>query len=422
MPGLVPANLRCAHKVDPLGVEPDRVRFSWALAGEGKGRQQTAYEVLVGPTGPGAEDVEIWDSGRCEGSDSTDIAYEGVPLAPAQRYEWKVRVWDEEGNGGPWSRAGYFETALGARGWQAEWVGLGADHGPHEAPSGDGPVDAVALAMKPAQYLRRAFALGRPVRSARLYVTALGVYQVTLNGTEPGDAVLAPGWTDYAKRVLYQTYDVTDLLVRGDNIIGAVIADGWACSFFGFDAKRPGAHYARCPELLLQLAVRFVDGSELTVVTDDEWKGSTGSIIHADLLMGERRDLNRELEGWDRPGFDSSSWRRARSRPLGATPLVADPGPPIRVTEDVQAKSIDRQPDGELVVDFGQNLAGWVRLRAEERPGTNVRVRHGEVLAADGSLYIDNLRTARQIDQYVTARPSRSSSRVSHFTAFVMQG
>ena len=326
-PGLAAANLRCAHKLDPLGVEPDRVRFSWALVGEGRARHQTAYQIVVGASLGPSDDVPAWDSGRRESANSSDVPYGGAPLAPAQRYEWRARVWDESGQQGPWSPTARFETSLGDLGWEADWVGLGAKVGPVEAPSGEGPVDAVALAMQPAQYLRRAFALDKPVRSARLYVTALGVYEVSINGKRVSDAVLAPGWTDYAKRILYQTHDVTDLLVGGDNVVGAVIADGWACSFFGFDGKRPGAHYARYPELLLQLVVCFADGSELTVSTDTEWRGSTGAVVHADLLMGERRDLTKEAKGWDRPGFDSSSWRRAHCRPRGAVPLVARSGP-----------------------------------------------------------------------------------------------
>jgi alpha-L-rhamnosidase len=402
---LVPTNLRCGHKVEPLGVELDRARFSWSLSGAGPGRYQTGYQLVVVPEGRGPDGRSSWDSGRRDGTDSCDIAYEGSALASAQRYEWNVRVWDERGHEGPWSAPAHFETGLVPGDWEAQWVGLGADHGPHQAPTEEGPVDPVALAMKPAQYLRRPFALDKPVHSGRLYVTALGVYRVSINGSRVGDAVLAPGWTDYAKRILYQTFDVTGLLARGDNVLGAVIADGWACSFYGFDGKRPGAHYARYPELLSQLTVRFVDGSEVTISTDDEWTGSTGAVVYADLLMGERRDMAKEPDGWDRPGFGSSSWRRVLCRPRSKASLVADPGPPVRVIEEIPAKTISRRPSGKLLVDFGQNLAGWVRLRVEEPPGTDVRVRHGEVLTPGGDLYVDNLRTARQTDRYLTSRP-----------------
>jgi alpha-L-rhamnosidase len=404
---LQPVGLRCAHKDEPLGVEAGRARFSWRVVGGGEGRRQTAYQVRVGRD---ADDLArdsggLWDSGLVESGGSTDVAYGGPLLGPARRYHWKVRVWDEAGRGGPWSAGSWFETALDrAKGWRdCYWIGLGRDHNPVDPPLPDDTVDAVVLAMGPAPYLRRTFALDKPVSSARLYATALGIYQLSLNGGQVSDSVLAPGWTDYARRLLYQTYDVTDLIVTGDNVLGAIVADGWACGFYAFDAKRAGAHYARDPQLLAQLVVTFDDGSERRLVTDSGWECSTGALAYADLLMGERRDPAREPMGWDRPGYDSSSWRPVSCRQTGDDTLVADPGPPVRMTEELSAKSVVRAPGGELIVDFGQNIAGWARLQVDGAAGAVIRVRHGEVLAADGSLYVDNLRTARQTDVFVMA-------------------
>ncbi len=367
--GLVPLDLRCAHKQNPLGVEPDRARFAWrcAAAGPGTGaptgRWQSAYQVMVGLDGGDLEPGALsWDSGRVTAQASTDVAYGGAPLRPAQKYFWKARVWDETGELGPWSSPASFETALGPAGWSASWIGLGPGQGPTDPP-GPGAVDAVALAMQPAPYLRRAFTLDQDVVSARLYATALGIYQLSVNGRPVSDGALAPGWTDYARRLLYQTYDVTELLQRGDNVIGAIVADGWACGFYGFDAKHAGAHYARDPELLAQLVITTGDGGEKRIVTDHRWRSSTGAILHADLLMGEHRDQRREPPSWDRPGYDDSPWRPASRRERGNVALVADPGPPIRVTEELPARTVRPAPGGGLIVDFGQNLAGWVRLK-----------------------------------------------------------
>ena len=359
---LVPVDLRCAQKDSPLGVEADRVRFSWRLAGGGVGRRQTAYQVQVGLSegDPGQGDDLVWDSGQIVAGGSSDVAYAGTPLRPARCYYWRTRAWDEAGREGPGAPTRPSRRPWPRAAWeQCRWIGLGAGHEAFDPPSGAGPVDAVSLAMKPAPYFRRTFVLDKEVSRARLHVTALGIYQARLNGAEVSDNVLAPGWTDYTKRLLYQTYDVGDLLVTGDNVIAAVVADGWACGFYGFDGKRPGAHYARDPQLLAQLVVTFVDGSELRVVTDQHWQSSTGMIRHADLLMGERRDASREPKGWDKPGYDAGSWRAVSCRETDRVLLVADPGPPIRVTEEVQAKAVNRAPGGELLVDFGQNLAGW---------------------------------------------------------------
>jgi alpha-L-rhamnosidase len=303
-----------------------------------------------------------------------------------------------------------------ALGWPACWIGLGPLRESFTPPAGDGPSDPVASALRPAPYLRRAFTLAaKPVESARLHVTALGLYEARLNGQRVGDAFLTPGWTDYDRRVAYQTYDVTGLLAAGRNVLGAVLADGWYAGFVGFDAKRAGAHYGASPELLAQLVITFADGSREVVGTDSGWRGAFAAVRHADLLMGERHDARLEPRGWDQAGLDDGidagfdagagpgRWRAVRCRDLDGRPLVADPGPPIRVTQELAPAGLWRDPAGRLIVDFGQNLTGWVRLRADAPPGTTIRVRHGEVLDRDGFLYTDNLRTARATDEYTTA-------------------
>ena len=258
-------------------------------------------------------------------------------------------------------------------------------------------------ALGPAPYLRRAFTIGKPVTSARLHVTALGLYEARLNGHRVGDAQLAPGWTDYGQRIPYQTYDVTGLLRGGDNVLGAILADGWYCGFVGFDAKRAGAQYGAAPELLAQLVIGFADGSTQWVVSDERWRAAFATIRHADLLMGERHDLALEPRGWDGPGFDPAGWAEVRCRARDARPLVADPGPPVRVTQEIPPVHIVQDEKDCHIVDFGQNLTGWLRISTDGPAGARVRIRHAEMLAPDGGLYTENLRTARQTDEFVTA-------------------
>jgi alpha-L-rhamnosidase len=403
---LAPVGLRCAHLVNPLAVDPDRVQLSWALDGTGTSRSKRAYQVRVAPDATRLARGEhlSWDSGRVESAASADIGYGGRRLARGGRYAWQVRVWDEQWRSSAWSDPAAFEVALGPlKGWQASWISRDRARGPVTPPTGTGPVDPVASTLAPAPYLRRAFTIGKPVASARLYVTALGLYEARLNGQRVGDAFLAPGWTDYAQRVLYQAHDVTGLLVPGENVLGAVLADGWYAGFVGYDARRAGAHYGTTPELLAQLVITHHDGSQQSVVTDEQWQGQDGAIRHADLLMGEKQDLRLEPAGWDAPGFDAAGWPAVRCRERDSRTLAADPGPAIRVTGEVSPAAITRDAQGRQVVDFGQNLPGWVRLRIDSQPGTTVRVRHAEVLAPDGSIYTDNLRTARQADEYVTS-------------------
>ena len=306
VPPLTPAGLRCAHQVDPLGVAPDRIRLSWRLEGAGTSRAQRAYQILVKEEEPGTS--AAWDSGQVESAGTADIAYAGTPLTAGGRYSWKVRVWDEAGTASGWSDPARFEVELDrTSGWHASWIGPGRIREGVTPPSGAGPVDPVARALTPAPYLRRAFTVDQPVTSARLYVTALGLYEARLNGRRVGDGFLTPGWTDYTQRIAYQTYDVTGLLNQGDNVLGAILAHGWYAGFYGFDPKRAGAHYGTKPELLAQLVLRLADGSEQRIVTDGQWESSTGAIRHADLLMGERHDLALEPSGWDVPGFTPHS-------------------------------------------------------------------------------------------------------------------
>jgi alpha-L-rhamnosidase len=407
---VTPVGLRCAHLDNPLGVAPGRVRFSWQLEDARHNSRQGGYHVQVFSNDRLflSDVTTCWDSGRVASDDCADVPYGGSPLAAGGRYWWRVRVWDDAGAASPaspWSEPATFEVELDSElGWHARWIGLGPVRESFTPPSGAGPSDPVVNALHPAPYLRRAFTLDRPVESARLHVTALGLYEARLNGQRVGDAFLTPGWTDYDRRVAYQTYDVTGLLTAGENVLGAVLADGWYAGFVGFDAKRAGAHYGPAPELLAQLVIRFADGGEEVVGTDDRWRGRFAAVRQADLLMGERHDARLEPPGWDAAGFAADSrWRAVRCRPRDGRPLVADPAPPIRVTEEIAPAAIWRDRDGRLLVDFGQNLSGWVRLRADAPPGTAIRVRHGEALDADGLLYTQNLRTARAVDEYTLA-------------------
>lgn len=416
---MTPVGLRCAHTRDPLGVAPDRVRFSWLSDGNGS---QQAFQIQVFPNGPVSPPSAppVWDSGRIAAGDSCDVAYAGAALAAGSRYRWRVRVWFSgaaDGAASEWSSPAFFETELSAASWAAaaSWIGLGVVRENFTPPTGDEPGDPVANALRPAPYLRREFDVHGPVAFARLHVTARGLYEARLNGSRVGDAFLTPGWTDYSRRVLYQTYDVTWLLRDGPNVLGAVLADGWYSGFVGFDAKRAGAHYGAAPELLAQLVITFDDGSVTVVGTDASWEGRFAAVRHADLLMGERHDLRLEPAGWDAPGFPDTGpdsggadgWRAVRCREAGGpgeAAVAADPGPPVRVTESVRPVRVWRDEAGRLLADFGQNLTGWVRLRVPGGPaGTVITVRHGEALADDGSLYTINLRTARATDEFVLA-------------------
>jgi alpha-L-rhamnosidase len=226
---------------------------------------------------------------------------------------------------------------------------------------------------------------------ATLYATARGVVELELNGRRVGDAVLAPGWTDYRRRIEYAAHDVTALLRGGDNVVAATLGDGWYAGFVGFDARRPGNHYGRDPELLCEMHLELADGSRAVVATDERWEAAHGPLVYADLLMGERYDARREV----------GPWHPVRVRARDDVALVPERAQPIRVTEDLDPVSVTRRAPGVHVVDLGQNMVGWVRLEVRGERGTRVQLRHAEMLERDGSLYVENLRGARPLDTYV---------------------
>jgi alpha-L-rhamnosidase len=403
---LRPVGLRCEYRADPLGIDERFPELSWALESEGRGQVQSAYRVLIAQSEEDLESEEnlLWDSGRVESGRSVGVEYEGEALRSGSRCVWKVRVWDGEGDPSPFGGPAFFELGLlESSAWEGDWISLGK--GPDEdfePPTGE-EYDDLANALEASPYLRREFLLDRPVRRARLYATARGVYEFYLNGSRVGDDVLAPGWTDYDRRVQYQTYDVTPLLAEGPNAIGALLGDGWYAGFVGFDPKHRGAHYGVHPQLLAQLEIEYEDSGTETITTDSSWRCSTGPVLFSDLLMGESYDARKELPGWAEPGFDDSAWYGVKAEEIGDAQLVAQPDEGIRVTEELEAKTVTEPEDGVYVFDMGKNMVGWVRLKVEGEAGTEIALRHAEALNSDGTLYTTNLRAARAADRYVLA-------------------
>ncbi len=399
-----PVRLKCEYRVDPLGIDERVPRLSWALESEGRGQTQSAYRVLVAGNEEDleAEEKLLWDSGRVESGRTVGVEYGGEALRSGLHCVWKVCVWDGAGNPSPYSPPAVFESGLlETSDWEGAWISAGkGPAGDMEPPSGD-EYDDLANGLAPSPYLRKGFSLYKPVSRARLYATARGVYELYLNGSRVGDDVLAPGWTDYDQRVQYQTYDVTPLLAEGQNALGAVLGDGWFAGFVGFDPKHRGALYGPRPQLLAQLNVEYEDGTTESLATDGSWRCSTGPILYSDLLVGESYDARREMPGWAEPGLDDSGWYGVEVEEIGDTNLVAQPDEGIRVTEELEAKTVTEPESGPYVFDLGRNMVGWVRLKVEGEAGTEVTLRHAEALNPDGTIYTENLRSARQVDTYI---------------------
>jgi alpha-L-rhamnosidase len=412
---LSPYGLRCELLAEPLGIDEPRPRLSWVLASDRRGAAQRAYRVRVAhrPEDLSGTDRLCWDTGVVASDETLHLEYDGTPLTSSTRYHWRVDVWDagtDSGGGEPdGSARSWFETALlHPDEWQARWIGrdpLAAP--PMEPPQGSDRSPRTDVLDPPAQ-LRRTVTLDTAPVRARVYATARGIYELRVNGRRAADVELAPGWTEYHHRLLYQTYDVTDLLTAGDNVIAAVLADGWWSGYVGFDPRHAARHYGDAPYLLAQLVLDFADGSRRVVGTDGDWREHHGATRYADLLMGEYRDARAGTDGWDRPGFDATGWAPVRTAEIAPTgpALVADPAQPVRVVDELSPVSIVDRGDGRFIVDLGQNMVGRVRLTVPAATaGTRIELRHAEMLTGDGELYLANLRSAEATDVYLTGGP-----------------
>jgi alpha-L-rhamnosidase len=394
--------LRCEHREDIVCVDHPAPRLGWTLESDRRDDRQSAYRILVArdPAELAAERGTLWDSGRVASGRTVDVAYGGRPLPPAAELIWAVRVWDAAGAASEWSVPARFRTALDD--WQARWIRRDPAEDPGVPVPTDEPVEALEHGRSPVSQLRREFTVAAGPRRATLYACARGVVELQLNGERVGDAVLAPGWTDYRERIEYAAHDVTEQVREGANALGAILGEGWYAGHVGFNPKRQGNWYGVEPELLCELHLEHSDGSVQVVAGDGAWRATgDGPIRSADLLHGERYDARLERDGWSAPGFDDAAWPPVLVRDRDGVRLVPERGQPVRVTEDVPAVALTSPAPGVHVFDLGQNIVGWARLAVAGTAGTTVRMRFAEMLEPDGTLHTANLRLARQEDVYV---------------------
>lgn len=389
--GLAPAHLRCEYLTNPLGVDAATPRLSWVLedgppAAAGRGVKQAAYRILVAsaPDLLAQDKGDLWDSGKVASDQTAHVGYAGKPLTSRQACFWKVGVWavSRSPQAKPsWSQPARWEMGLLKPGdWQAKWI------------------EGAAAGAERLLYLRKTMKLSKPVAKARLFVTALGLYQLDLNAQRVGDVVFGPEWTDYRKRIRYQVHDVTTMLRTGDNVLAGLVGEGWYSGHIGLGGYK---HYGKIPALLAQLEVTYTDGTTEQVVSDGSWKVTASPILSSDFMIGENYDARLEVNGWNALGIDDSAWLKASVREETPRPLESQVTEPVRKICELSAKAITEPKPGCWTFDLGQNLVGYVRLKVSAPAGTKLTLRHAEVLNADGTLYTKNLRSATSIDTYI---------------------
>jgi len=399
--GVEVTDLRCEYRVNPLGIDVMKPRLSWIMKSNQRGQMQSAYQVLVADSEEKLRRNQggLWNSGKVESGQNHQVVYDGEDLKSRMRCYWKVRVWDKGGKISAWSKPAMWTVGLlEPEDWQAKWIGY--DEEVHDSGKNE-KSDPNALVLPPPPYLRRGFMVSRPVKRAVVYASALGLYELYINGKRVGKDYFTPGWTDYPTRIYYQTYEVTDLIKKGNNAIGAILADGWYAGYLGFGKKRE--HYGSTPRLFVQLEIEYENGQIRKVVTDGTWKAKYGPLLESDFLMGETYDSRKEMPGWDTANFDDSSWAvvavTEESEEIGV--VQAYPSETVQKIMQIKPKKVSEPKEGVYVYDMGQNFAGWVRLKAGGRAGTKVVLRFAEMLNPDGTIYTENLRSARCTDTYI---------------------
>ncbi len=449
---LNPVALRCEYRVNPLGIDEAQPRLTWRVESKERAQGQAAYHILVSSSESllRKNSGDIWDSGKVVGDQTVNVNYHGQPLASRQQCFWKVRVWDKDGKVSGWSEpASWTMGLLKPEDWRASYISFRDTTPVHK--------DRKELFLPPARQYRREFAASKPVKRATIYATALGIYELYLNGERVGDSYFAPGWTDYHQRAYYWTYDVTPMVGKGNNALGAWVADGWYSGYIGFGlltgigTEKIGRYtYGKTPALMAQLEIEYTDGSRESIVTDKSWKvTANGPIQEADFLMGEFYDARKELSGWANTGFDDSTWDfgilaqdngpqaatlyeyrnpekpgekleikgRAVDLAFKRPPVIeAFPGLPVRATEVVRPISITSPSNGVYIFNLGQNFAGTIRFKVKGPSGTTITLRYGEMLHPDGRLMTENLRKARAIDHYVLRGDREGETFIPRFT------
>jgi len=375
-------DLSCEHRTNPVGTDVSNPRLSWKIGSDAYNVMQSAYSVRVSTSPKFTSSSMVWQSGKVASDESVLIRYAGQDLKPGQRYYWQVRVWDNRGKASKWSETAFWETGLMSQvNWKAKWIEMEGDTNRYS----------------PSPHFRKEFTISKNIANATVYVTSHGFYELHLNGKKVGDQVLTPGWTTYGKRIQYQVFDVSGQLTKGKNAVGAVLGDGGYRGTLAWGNN--WAVYGKRLGLLMQLRIVYTDGTEELIVTDSSWKANNdGAIRKNDLYNGEIYDASKKLTGWNLPDYDDSKWQPVRIGNYNNN-IVASEGAAIRKIQEIKPVKVFRSPKGSLLVDMGQNMVGWIRLKVNAPKGTLITIRHAEVLDKYGEFYTENLRSAKcQID------------------------
>ena len=392
---ILPHYLRCEFLESPIEIDTPNPRFSWLLRHKKRAVKQIAYQIIVSSKKEFSklENGDLWDSGKVETENFTNIEYDGKSLESNKTYYWRVKWWDNSNNVSEFSEIGKFGIALlDESDWKAQWITRRAftdkiEKKKFQYKSGF----HVFLGMVREYYgiyMRKEFEVSKKIDYAKLYICGLGHYELRINGKKIGDRILDPGWTDYKKIALYSTFDVTHSLKK-KNAIGVILGNGRYLEKLKLDF----------PKLLLQLIIQYEDGSNDVICTDNTWKVSQGPILENGIYYGEKYDARLEIPGWDSPNYNDPSWESVII--VNGPKLSSQLMQPIRVSKIIKPKKLYSTTPGMYIYDFAQNFTGFIRLKVIGPSGTEIKIRYSELVFDDGNLNTATLRSANATDTYI---------------------
>jgi alpha-L-rhamnosidase len=398
----------CDYSVEPINVERPHPRFGWILDSSIRGQRQTAYRILVAcdQQNLSKNRGEQWDSGKIVSAETVGHPYRGLKLRSNTRYFWKVIIWDQDGERLASQCASFWTSLLDPNEWKASWIGAEPDT--EQLPEVgfiENAKELESLAAKVqhdgrSTLLRREFRCRGSIERARVYVTGLGFYELYLNGRKVGNHLLAPAKTPYHKQVLYDTYDVTDLVAKGKNAVGIHLGNGWYNPYKKW--WRPyRMQWFGAKRAIMQLVIEYANGETEVVCTDTSWKHKAGPVLFHCVYDGEVYDAREEQPGWAEPRFDDTTWQRAnRMAPPGGR-LISHRLQPIQITEEKNPEEIPQPGAESRLYDMGQNFTGWARFSVQGPKGTKIILRFAEDIHEDGTLDVTSNEHAKATATFI---------------------
>lgn len=377
---------------NPIGFYDATPNFSWKLPLHENVKSQSAYQVVVA-SDPKLllENPDLWDSGKQQGDQSTYIPYMGKPIISRQKVFWTIKYWDQNNLESDWSNINRFELGLLTNNdWKAKWIGLNTTKPSDTTKKG--------FIIHKIQYLKKHFKLPDNIASARLYITAQGVFDAVLNKKNISDDVMPPGWTPYQKRIETLTYNVTDILQQGENTLEYTLAPGWYAGRLGWDTSR--SKKINLPMVLSQLEVTFKDGTTKTIETDNTWKVTTaGPITFSEIYDGEIYNANLEFSENNKQEI----WKSVTTKPLDPNiRLVPKRHHTVKIKDTLSSIAFSKTGNNTVIFDLGQNMVGVPLIKVPVKKGDSLSIRFSEMLLNDGTFYTKNYRSARSIDHYIS--------------------